>query len=291
MMQYWSNSILALVPQKEENIALLKQALFFRESLQMRIFILNLIQPASTFSQKFRKKKVELRIADAKEQLKSFIEKSIDTTIPNNLIVRILAGDVVPTLTKESKNGGYEFMIIDKSNDNAPGALSKNEVDKIISRSLCPVLTVNKNFPVSEIKKIVIPVDISQTTKKRLWWATFFAKKYNAKVQIVSAMNVNIPTSQSLAHKNADKLSSMLGKRGVPSEIEILKVPQQETHKAILDYIEEEKPELVIIRTHQESIFTDARIGKFVSEIVHGCKMPVFTVGHSQPLPIDKIFK
>lgn len=286
-MQYRSNSILALVPQTEENTALLKQALFFGESLQMRIFILNLIQPFSTFSKKIRQKKLELRISEAKEQLEIFIEESINSTVPDKVIVRILASDVISALTKESKNGGYEFMIIDKNNDNSPGALPRNEVDKIISRSYCPVLTVNKNFPVTEVNKIVIPIDISQTTKKRLWWATFFAKKYNAKVQIVSALNINIPEKQSLAHKNADKLRLMLSERGVQCEIKILKVYQQEKHRVILDYIEEEKPELVIIRTHQESMFTNAKIGKFVSEIIHGCKMPVFTVGSSHPLPVD----
>ncbi|HKI90142.1 MAG TPA: universal stress protein [Draconibacterium sp.] len=286
-MQYRSNSILALIPQSKECEALLQQVIFFHHSLQMRVFILNLVPPFSNISKKFRPKKIENRISEAREKLINFIENSIQKNIPEELIVRILAGNVISTLIKESKKGGYEFMVIDKSNDKFPGALSKNEVDKIISRSLCPVLTVNKNFPVSEIKKIVIPIDISQASKKRLWWTTFFAKKYNAKVHIVSALNIDIPETQSLAHKNADKIRSMLNERGVPCEIKILKVHQQERHKVILNYIEEENPELVIIRTHQESIYSDARIGKFVSEIVHGCKMPVFTVGHSHPLPVD----
>ncbi len=60
----------------------------------------------------------------------------------------------------------------------------------------------------------------------------------------------------------------------------------QNKHQAILEYINKEKPELVIIRTHQESIFAETNIGKFVSEIVHGCTMPVFTVNYSQK-PID----
>lgn len=267
----------------------MQQVLFFRKSLQMRVFVLDLIKPFSVFSKKFRTKILAQKIADAKEQLKKFIEESIQKTIPDDVIVRIIAGEVISTLTKESKNGGYEFMIIDKSAEKASGMLSKNEVDKIISHSFCPVLAINKNFPINEINKIVIPIDISQTTKKRLRWATFFAKKYNAKVCIVSALNINISETRSLAYKNADKIRTMLTERGVSCDVKILKVHHQQKHKVILNYIEEEKPELVIIRTHQESIFTGARIGKFVSEIVHGCKMPVFTVGHSQPFPVDFI--
>ena len=288
-MQYRSNSILALIPQSKEGEAILQQVLFFRDSLHMRIFVLNLIKPFSAFSKKFRTKLLEKKITEAKVQLKNFIEKSIQESIPDDVIVRIIAGEVVSSLIKESKNGGYEFMIIDKSTEKTNGILARNEVDKIISRSFCPVLTVNKNYPVAEIKKIVIPIDISQTTKKRLLWATYFAKKYDAKVYIVAALNINISEAKSLAYKNAEKIRTMLTDRGVTCDVKILKVHQQEKHKIILNYIEEEEPELVIIRTHQESFFSDARIGKFVSEIVHGCKMPVFTVGRSQPLPVDFI--
>ena len=71
----------------------------------------------------------------------------------------------------------------------------------------------------------------------------------------------------------------MLIKRGLECEMKILKVHQQERHLAMLDHINEEKPDLVIIRTHHENRFTGKKIGKFVSEIVHGCTIPVFTVG------------
>lgn len=157
--------------------------------------------------------------------------------------------------------------------------MSRNEIDKFISRSHCPVLAVRKDFPASKISKIVIPIDISQTTKKHLYWATFFAKEFNAQIQIVSALNINIDETKSLAFRNAEKIKKMLIERGIKCEVKILKVHSQKKHKIILDYIGKEKPELVIIRKHQESMFSGKKIGDFVSEIIHGCQMPVFAVG------------
>ena len=113
--------------------------------------------------------------------------------------------------------------------------------------------------------------------------------KFNAKIQIVSALNRNIDETKSLAFKNAVKIKHLLWDRGVECDVKILKVNMQNKHQAILDYINKEKPELVIIRTHQESIFAETNIGKFVSEIVHGCTMPVFTVNYSQK-PIDSLY-
>jgi nucleotide-binding universal stress UspA family protein len=118
--------------------------------------------------------------------------------------------------------------------------------------------------------------------KKRLLWTSLFAKKFNAKIQIVSALNIDINETKSLAFKNAEKVKNLLSKQGIECDVKILKVHKREKNKAILDYIENENPELVILRTHQESIFSGRKIGKFVSEIVHGCKMPVFTVNYSQ---------
>ena len=281
-----SNSILAFIPQNSNAKSILKQILRFHKPLKMRIFFLNIIDQSSFFPKGFRSKKLDLIKENAKQNLVDFLEKATKKELPDNFIPRIKIGQKLTTLIKESKNGGYDFLVIDKNES----GLKRTMVNKLINRSHCPVLLTNKEATFKKVKTIIVPIDISQATQKRLFWATFFAKKWNAKVKIVSALNIDISENKSLARKNADHLNKMLTERGVECEVEILKVHNQLKHKVILDYIMEENPELVIIRTHQESIFADKSIGQFVSEIVHGCQMPVFTVGHStQSLSIDNI--
>ena len=281
-MKNRSNSILALIPQNKEGGLVLKEALYFQQVLEMRIFILDIIKAPSFLSERFNAKKIETRKIEAQQRQSDFVKSVIQKEIPRNIILRIKTGNVESTLINESKKGGYDFIIVDKSKSSFKDALHRNKINKFISQSYCPVLAVNKDFPVREIKKIIIPIDISQTTKKRLLWAILFAKTFNAKVQIVSALNININETKSLAFKNAEKIKHLLWDQGIECDVKIIKVHNQEKYKAILDYIEEEKPELVIIRTHQESILSGSNIGKFVSEIVHGCNMPVFTVNYTQ---------
>lgn len=278
-MNYRSNSILAHIPQNRSGERILKQALFFREALDMRIFLMDVIKSGSFFSPNPKSKKNQIRHKDALVQFTEFVSKYLKTEIPNNIILRISWGKIVNTLVTESECGGHEFVLLDKSEKQNTEGLSRSEVDKYISKSYCPVLTINKDHPIKKINKIIVPIDISHHPKKGLYWATFFAKKLGAKIQIVSALNIDIETTKSLAYKKADILKGMLEERGVDCEVKILKVHGQERHKAILKYLENEKPEMVIIRTHHESRFTGKKIGKFVSEIVHQCKIPVFTVG------------
>lgn len=283
---YRSNNILALVPPDEDGQLILKQTLFIQKSLGMNIFILNVIKEPSFFNTLFRPRKLSYKRNEALNELKKFVENFVDGEIPRYMALRVKSGNTLRILFLQSKNGGYEFMIVDKSE--SPGGLSRYETDKLISRSVCPVMTINKDHFTDNFKKIIIPVDISRATSKKLLWATYFAKKFNAKIEIVSALNVNLSTRNSLAWKNAEKLKYMLIKRGVECEVTVLKTQIREKHKVIIEHIEKEKPGLVIIRTHEESNMTGTAIGKFVSEIVHECKMPVFTVNRLiNPMPVD----
>ena len=223
---------------------------------------------------------------EALNELKKFVENFVGGKIPGYIALRVKSGKLFRILFMQSKNGGYEFMVVEKSD--SPGGLNRYEIDRLISSSVCPVMSINKDHYYDSVKKIIIPVDISRTTSKKLLWATYFAKKFNAKIEIVSALNVNISTRNSLAWKNAEKLKYMLIQRGIECEVTVLKTQSREKHKIIIDHIEKENPGLVIIRTHERSSLTGSQIGKFVSEIIHECKMPVFTVNRFiNPMPID----
>lgn len=285
-MRYRSNNILAFIPPTKEGEKILKQTMFFQQVLDMRIFVFNIIEKPSFFEKLLKPKKIIDLKKEALDYQHNFLHKRLPTETASKYSVRVKTGNILKILLSQAKKGGYEFMIIDKSAA-IPG-LGRYETDKIISRSECPILTVYKDFYVDEIKKIVIPVDISQTTKKKLLWATYFAKKFNAEIKIVSALGLNISSRKSLAWRNAEKLKQMLSERGVKCEVEVIKAKGQEKHLVILDYIRKEAPGMVIIRTHQESNMSGTQIGKFVSELVHDCEIPVFTVNrYLYPMPVD----
>ncbi len=277
-MKYRTNSILAFVPQNSHGERILKQIQFFQKALGMRVFLMDIIKSGFLCFSNPKLKRNQIRHQKELNKFTEFVRKTLDNDIPDNIILRIGWGNIVNTLISESERAGHEFVVIDK-NINLEESLSRSAINKYVSKSFVPVLTINNDYPVKEVKNIVIPIDISQRAKKKLYWATFFAKKFNAKISIVSALNIDMKATKSLAYKNAEKLKEMLLSRGLECEVDILKIHNQEHHLAILEYIEEKNPDMVIIRTHQESRFTGKKIGKFVAEIIHGCKMPVFSVG------------
>lgn len=288
-MEQKKYSILALISPGKEGETILKEALYLQSTLEVKLVILNVIKEPGFFERNFQPEESETAIRNAKEELSDFVKKVIGKELPKDIVISVRAGNPVEVLLEKSKTDSLEFLLIDKSKSNYPGALERDEIDELVSRSNCPVLTLNKDFGVPDIKNIAIPIDITQSTRKRLLWATFLAKKYDAKITILSALKVNIDVDKSLALKNAQKIKQLLEDHDIECDIKIINVYNQESHQVILDYMKEEKPELLIIRTHQESIFSSTNIGKFVSEIVHGSKLPVFTVNYT-PNPVDSLF-
>jgi len=272
----------------EDGKLLLQHSLFFQQTLGMRVFICSINEKPPLLKIFFTKNQLKEKITA--EKLREFTQSTISAKALEHFSFRVKSGKRLPLLIRQSKKGGYEFMIVEKSNSES--ALNPGEIDKLICHSYCPVMTVHKNYPVKEIKKIVVPIDVTQSTKKKLMWATYFAKKYKAKVIIVSALTLNLDIKKSLVYKNSEKIKSMLSKRGIECDVKILKAPGQKKHKVVLNFIREENPDMVIIRTHQESNLKNTRIGNFVSELVHRCKAPVFTVNNHIPaIPDDFVLQ
>ncbi len=283
------NCILAFVQPGKYGEQVLKEALFFQQNFGLRLVVLNVIKSFTFFEKTIGNKDEENLITEAKDELIEFVKSNIKTEILNDITISVQPGDIESVLTRETNTGKYEFILIDKSRCEEEGQPCKKQIDKIVSESRCPVLTVHKDVGVPEIKNIVIPIDITQSTKKRLLWASLFAKKFDARVSILSVLNTNINVRNSLAYKNANTIKHLLWEQGIDCDVKVLGTFGQEKHEVILNHIEKENPQLVLIRTHQESLLANSGIGKFVSEIVHGCKVPVFSVNYT-PDPLNSFF-
>lgn len=283
-MKYRSNDVLVVVPLTDEGKIVLKQAMYLQKIISFRIFILNVIPPISFLNRHFNSQKVAELKKEALKKLTAFVKDFFGGEIPEKIILKVSMGNLVPTLIKHTQSDDFLFVVLKRSmhQKGISNLLDQNEMDKIIAHSQCPVLSVNEESTQGELKTILVPIDISESTKKRLLWASMFAKKANAKIMIVSALNANIDVQKSLAFKNAERIQSMLSERGIQSDLEILKVGGQLIHEMVLSFIAEKKPDLIIIRKHHIVSFFSNTIGDFAKEIIHGSNIPVFTVSQRQ---------
>lgn len=283
-MRYRLLDVLVLVPLNDDGKTALKQAIILQKILSCRIFVLHVIPHAPFLIRHFNSPKIKELKDGALQKLKAFTGDFFKGEIPENIILKVMMGNLVQILIEQSMGEDFLFIILKKSEyrNETLNLLDRKDIDKIIGHSFCPILSINKESTPEEIKNILIPIDISESTTKKLLWASSFAKKTKARIQIVSALNININKEKSLALKNAEKIKSMLQERGIESDLEILKVHGQVKHEAVLSFIAANKPDFVFIRKHHIVSYFKTNIGDFAKEIIHGSTVPVFTVSQSQ---------
>lgn len=283
-MKHSLHDVLVLVPLSDEGKIVLKQAMYLQKLFPFRIFALNVIPDIPFYKGIFRSGKIKSKKEEALKKLTEFVKEFYRGLIPSNVIVKVVLGDLVPTLMNQARSGDFYFMILKHCayQKGIPNLLDQSDIDKIIGHSYCPVLSINNDATPENLNNILIPIDISENTNKKLLWASLFAKESKAKIQIVSALNINIDEQKSLASKNAEKIKSMLQSRGIECEVDVLKVHNQVKQEVVLQYIEAKQPDLVIIRKHHIASYSNTTIGDFAKEIIHGSTVPVFTVSQSQ---------
>ncbi len=284
------HDVLAVVPLSDEGKIVLKQALNLQRALPFRIFAVNVIQPVSLANKFFGTVSRNELHEKSLQNLTDFIRNFLGGEIPANVIPKVVEGKIVPTLISQARSGNYLFIILKRSRQKTGIAnlLVQGELDKIIGHAWCPVLTVKENPSPEVLKEILIPMDISDDTRKKLLWASLFAKTAKAKIRIVSALKKDIDINKSLVLRKSEMIRTMLSERGIVCEVDILKTFNQIKYQMVLEHIEKVNPDFVIIRKHHVASFSGKTIGDFARKIIHGADVPVFTVSQKQS-DIEKI--
>ena len=283
-MGYKLFDVLVLISPNDDGKIALQQAMVFQKILSYRLVILHVLPPVSFLQKQFNTKQVNDQEIQVEKKLTRFVKDYFDGSVPEFVLIKVVRGRILPVLLGMVRTDDYFFIILKRGATwkRTANALEQHEIDKIIGNAHCPVLTINDQATNDDIKTILVPIDISESTKKRLLWASMFAKNMRARIQIVSALNVNIDETKSLAFRNGEKIKTMLEKRGLDCEVEILRVHGRVKHDAVLSYMINKKPDFVIIRTRQVPASFKSSIGPFAKRIIHGSSIPVFTVSQTQ---------
>ena len=272
--------ILAPVPLGSDCKIAIQQAMVFHKVYDSEIILLHVETEFSFFHKLLRPDRLKKHIKRAKKKLKKYAKNYFGGEIPDFISMQVSTGELIEEILLAAKKTKCDLIIISKG-ERIFSRLSflKNEnADKLISGAVCPVLTISGKHTEKGIEDILIPVDITKKISNKVAWVKYLAKIFNAKVHVISVLNLDITPIQSLAYRKALEIETSIKKAGLEVNVEILKAKNQSMHDVVLSHIHELKPDLVLMMTHQESILFDNYIGKFAGEIIHRSESPVFNL-------------
>lgn len=272
--------ILVPVSIGTQDVAALKQALIFREVYGAEIILLNVMYKSFSLRFSFWNENLQRQLNKTEKKLKKFTKNFFGGEIPEYVKLHVTSGNLVKEILDVSEKEKCDLIIIKKRKRMASktGLFKSENADKLISKALCPVITIPEKNTEHNIKDILIPVDITKKVTMKIAWAKYIAERFKVKIHIVSVLDLNIEPLKSLAYRKALKIEESMKEAGLDAEVKLLKTNNRPMHDVVLSHIAEVNPDFVLMMTHQESILFDDYIGKFATEVIHRSPSPVFSL-------------
>ena len=273
-------SILLPVPLNSGIKVPLRKAVRFHETCGASVMVMHVVPELSIFHRILSPEKIQKHNQKALTKLTQKTQKFFGGKIPEYVQLKIVNGELIPAILKTAEDLSSDLIIIKKARRSERWwrFLRRENADVLISNAVCPVLTLMKKPSGDSIDSILIPVDITKKISGKVAWAISLGKKFNAKLHIVSILNLDIRHMDSLSYRKSKEIEMAIRQEGLEVHLELLKAGGKPMDEAVLDYANNLNPDMILLMTHQESILFDNYLGNFAREIVHKSTFPVFSI-------------
>jgi hypothetical protein len=128
------------------------------------------------------------------------------------------------------------------------------DVDRLVNKALCPVLSVFEHPSFSSLKKIVLPVG-DHIPMRQLVFATYLGRTVNSTIHLVAPGSSNDPNLAIGARDNLHKCYRLL-RENTNLSIECQASPEEDLEEAAWDYAKKIKADLILTSPGKELTHT-----------------------------------
>ena len=140
-----------------------------------------------------------------------------------------------------------------------------------------PLVTIKCDYPVSnEISNILLPLDSSLETKRKLPFTVQLAKQFGAKIHLLKVYNSTLGVIRRRIDSFGDEALKFLEDSDV--EHELCTCEANNVATSIIEYADSHKIDLITIMTDQETTTGSRFLGPYSQQLIHLAKMPVMSL-------------
>ncbi len=266
-MSNTSNPILIPVDFSEPCIAAIKNSYVLAKKENASLLLLN-VQA---------KKSGAGLVQDKLEELKNEIKKESGLEVE----WKIVFGKVANMILKVAKEIEPRYIVIGLNKKGDQNEFIGSMTFRVISRSNTPVICINKERDMN-FKKIVMPIDLSKSSRQKLPKVLHLAQRYDAEVDILLVLEENHPLNKQKLTLYGNQVHDMLVKKKVKCVTHF--VTGGKYHKMITKHAEKVEADLLVIMTQAEYTYMELFVDKTAMHIINGTDIPVLSV---RPLKIE----
>jgi nucleotide-binding universal stress UspA family protein len=160
--------------------------------------------------------------------------------------------------------------------------------EKVVRESPIPVLTIHKDYNKIEIKEILVPVDLSESSHNTIKHGKALAREFNATLEFLHVVEIEAhPEFYNLSFEPilkenpnlADHITkNMIKATGIPKDKATYAVKEGKVYKEIKKYADNSQIDLIVMGSHGRGELEDFLLGSNSERVVRIATCPVLTV-------------
>jgi len=152
---------------------------------------------------------------------------------------------------------------------------------RVVRQSKVPVFTFNINVKLKPIKRILLPLDLTNETKQKVTNAIEIAQRFDAEIQILSVFwSVEDKVVKKELLRQLDRIKNFIAEDDIPCSAELIEIDggKSDLTYAILHYAKQNESDLIMIMTQQETKMVEFFMGSSAQSILRMAQIPVMSI-------------
>ena len=152
-----------------------------------------------------------------------------------------------------------------------------SNANRIVMLAPCPVITVHNTFDISiGINSIVLPIDNSADTRKKVPAAIKFAGYFDAEILILGLYSTHLQSMHNRVDHYVEKVEEDLRKENISFKTEKLQTNNPTT--TTINMVDEIHADLIVIMTEQDASAQNRLLGEYAVQMVNHSPVPVLSI-------------
>lgn len=216
--------ILVPVDFSNDSIRALEYAILLANQLSYNIRLIHVKRRNADYDPSFN-------FRDFDEVLKSGIKGNFETLIKNYLSqvkgsidYRIREGRIYTEICNQATYGDASFIVM--GTHGVSGFEERwvgSNAFRIVNHACCPVVTIRYNFPMRPISKIVLPIDASIESRRKVPFIVELAQIFNAELHVIDVRDNNRQATKKRLHEYTSQVKQYLERRKIKTVYDSLK--------------------------------------------------------------------
>lgn len=276
-MEATLSHLLVPVDYSDKSVYGIKYAVKLNKALNGKITFINVLKGVDPiWSDFFTNVEREILLKKLQEHMRKFVHDHSDLA-DSQFDCLIAKGKLCSTIMETAEQLNASAIVMGTSHaDNIKKMIIGTNALRVVSEAKCPVITIKNEPSASDVKRLILPLDITKETRDKVVDAVDIAKKLNAEILIVSAYTIDDELLLKKLRQQQEQVVNYISERGIKCSGQMVKTDDQVDE--VLKFIDTQKGDMVIITTHQQLEIVTSFLGSFAKSIVSKAKVPVMSI-------------